>query len=93
MLAFEVGDPSLTLGINDRVALAQVTAVAQRRIHERHMVAGVTIVNPAATVIDVDVEIGPDTVIAPFTSVHGDEPDRLRLHDRPGQHADRHRGG
>ncbi len=51
--------------------LAEVTAVAQRQIHARHMLAGVTIVNPAATVIDVDVEIAPDAVIAPFTSLHG----------------------
>ena len=35
------------------------------------MLAGVTIVNPAATVIDHGVEIGQDTVIAPFTSLHG----------------------
>ena len=35
------------------------------------MLAGVTIVNPAATVIDVGVEIGQDTVIEPFTSLHG----------------------
>ena len=53
------------------MGLAAVTAVAQRRIHERHMLAGVTIVDPAATVIDVDVQIGQDTVIAPFTSLHG----------------------
>jgi bifunctional UDP-N-acetylglucosamine pyrophosphorylase/glucosamine-1-phosphate N-acetyltransferase len=45
--------------------------VAQQQIHERHMLAGVTIVHPGATVIDVDVEIGEDTVIAPFTSLHG----------------------
>ena len=49
----------------------QVAAVAQRRIQERHMLAGVTIVNPAATTIDVGVEIGQDTVIAPFSSLHG----------------------
>ncbi len=72
VLAFEVGDPSLTLGVNDRAQLAHVTALAQKRIHDRHMEAGVTIVNPDATVIDVDVEIGPDTVIAPFTSIHGE---------------------
>ena len=36
------------------------------------MLAGVTIVNPGATVIDADVEIGSDTVIAPFTCLHGD---------------------
>jgi bifunctional UDP-N-acetylglucosamine pyrophosphorylase/glucosamine-1-phosphate N-acetyltransferase len=35
------------------------------------MLAGVTIVDPTATVIDADVEIGEDTVIAPFSSVHG----------------------
>ena len=69
--AFEVDDPALTLGVNDRIGLAAVMAVAQRRINEAHMAAGVTIVNPAATVIDVDVSIGPDTTIAPFTSLHG----------------------
>jgi bifunctional UDP-N-acetylglucosamine pyrophosphorylase / glucosamine-1-phosphate N-acetyltransferase len=71
VLAFELDDPLQTLGINDRLALAQVQAVAQQQIHERHMLAGVTIVNPGATVIDVDVRIGADSVIAPFTSLHG----------------------
>jgi bifunctional UDP-N-acetylglucosamine pyrophosphorylase/glucosamine-1-phosphate N-acetyltransferase len=71
VLALEIEDPTLMLGVNDRAGLAEVTAVAQQRIHARHMEAGVTIVNPAATVIDVDVEIGSDTVIAPFTSLHG----------------------
>ena len=70
VLAHEIDDAS-ELGVNDRVGLAAVRAVAQRRIHERHMLAGVTIVDPATTVIDVDVQIGPDTVIAPFTSLHG----------------------
>ncbi|MGH2894087.1 MAG: bifunctional UDP-N-acetylglucosamine diphosphorylase/glucosamine-1-phosphate N-acetyltransferase GlmU [Solirubrobacteraceae bacterium] len=69
--AFELSDPDELLGINDRVQLADVAGVAQRQIHERHMLAGVTIVNPAATVIDAGVTIGPDTVIAPFTSLHG----------------------
>src|SRR5437764_589741 len=46
-------------------------STATRRCHDRHMLAGVTIVNPAATVIDVGVEIGRDTVIAPFSSLHG----------------------
>ena len=69
--AYELADPDEMLGINDRVQLAEVTAVAQRQIQMRHMLAGVTIVNPAATVIDVDVEIAADVVIAPFTSLHG----------------------
>jgi bifunctional UDP-N-acetylglucosamine pyrophosphorylase/glucosamine-1-phosphate N-acetyltransferase len=71
VLAHEATDPGVMIGINDRVALARATALAQQRIHERHMLAGVTIVDPAATVIDADVVIGQDTVIAPFTSLHG----------------------
>jgi bifunctional UDP-N-acetylglucosamine pyrophosphorylase / glucosamine-1-phosphate N-acetyltransferase len=71
VLAHELADPSETIGINDRAALAEVRAIAQQRIHERHMLAGVTIVDPDATVIDAEVEIGEDTVIAPFSSLHG----------------------
>ena len=59
------------LQINDRPQLAAVTAVAQREICARHMRAGVTIVAPGATVIDVDVEIGQDTVIEPGTALRG----------------------
>jgi bifunctional UDP-N-acetylglucosamine pyrophosphorylase / glucosamine-1-phosphate N-acetyltransferase len=69
--AHQLSDSSEMLQINDRRQLADVTAIAQRQIHERHMLAGVTIVNPAATLIDAEVQLGQDTVIAPFTSVHG----------------------
>jgi bifunctional UDP-N-acetylglucosamine pyrophosphorylase / glucosamine-1-phosphate N-acetyltransferase len=71
VVAFELADPTETLGVNDRKGLAEVRAVAQRRINERHMLAGVTIVDPQATVIDIGVEIGADTEVAPFTSLHG----------------------
>ncbi len=71
VLAFEVDDSTLTLGVNDRIDLAAVTALAQRRISEAHMAAGVTILDPDGTIIDADVEIGADTVIAPFSSLHG----------------------
>jgi bifunctional UDP-N-acetylglucosamine pyrophosphorylase/glucosamine-1-phosphate N-acetyltransferase len=71
VIAFELDDPDQTLGVNDRRALAEVRALAQRRIIERHLLAGVTVVDPAATVIDVEVSIEPDAVIAPFTSLHG----------------------
>ena len=69
--AHEIADAS-ELGVNDRVQLALVRTIAQRRIHERHMLAGVTIVDPATAVIDVDVRIEQDAVIEPFTSLHGD---------------------
>jgi bifunctional UDP-N-acetylglucosamine pyrophosphorylase/glucosamine-1-phosphate N-acetyltransferase len=68
--AYTAEDPDSMLGINDRAQLAEVASIAQARIHRRHMLAGVTVVDPRATVIDADVEIGPDTVIAPFSSVH-----------------------
>ncbi|MFL5818261.1 MAG: bifunctional UDP-N-acetylglucosamine diphosphorylase/glucosamine-1-phosphate N-acetyltransferase GlmU [Conexibacter sp.] len=69
--AHTVDDPALALGINDRGDLAAVRAIAQQRIHARHMAQGVTIVDPGSTVIDAEVEIANDTTIAPFTSVLG----------------------
>ena len=69
--AHVVKDERLVLGVNDRAALARVRGLAQAAIHERHMRAGVGIVDPHATVIDVDVEIGRDTVIEPFSTIRG----------------------
>ncbi len=69
--AHVVADERLVLGVNDRAALARVRKLAQAAIHERHMQAGVGIVDPDATVIDVDVQIGQDTVIEPFTTLRG----------------------
>ncbi len=69
--AHTVSDERLVLGVNDRAGLAQVRGLAQEAIHARHMAAGVSIVDPGTTVIDVDVEIGPDTTIEPFTTIRG----------------------
>ena len=69
--AYVLDDFRLMLGINDRVGLARVRKLAQDAIHERHMRAGVDIIDPQSTVIDVDVEIGQDTVIEPFTTIRG----------------------
>jgi bifunctional UDP-N-acetylglucosamine pyrophosphorylase/glucosamine-1-phosphate N-acetyltransferase len=67
----EAADPSIVLGVNDRRDLAVLSSHAQTRIHERHMLAGVTIVQPASTAIDVTVAIGPDTVVEPCTQLRG----------------------
>jgi bifunctional UDP-N-acetylglucosamine pyrophosphorylase / glucosamine-1-phosphate N-acetyltransferase len=64
-------DPDLMLGVNDRAGLAAVRQIAQRRIHDEHMRNGVTIVDPASTLIDVDVAIGADTIIEPSTFLRG----------------------
>ena len=64
-------DERLMLGVNDRVALAHVRGLAQRAIVERHMLSGVTVVDPHSVQIDVDVEIGEDTRIEPGTALKG----------------------
>ena len=64
-------DPDLARGVNDRVQLAEVRAIAQRRIHDAHGRAGVTIVDPASTLIDVTVSIGEDTTIEPSSYLRG----------------------
>jgi bifunctional UDP-N-acetylglucosamine pyrophosphorylase/glucosamine-1-phosphate N-acetyltransferase len=66
-----VTDATLTLGVNNRVDLARVRALAQARIHRAHGLAGVTIVDPASTLIEADVEIGRDTVVEPGTFLRG----------------------
>ncbi|HWG08316.1 MAG TPA: bifunctional UDP-N-acetylglucosamine diphosphorylase/glucosamine-1-phosphate N-acetyltransferase GlmU [Solirubrobacteraceae bacterium] len=69
--AHRLDDPAAMLGVNDRAALARARRLAQHAINHRHMLAGVGIVDPEATVIDVDVQIGRDTTIEPFTSIRG----------------------
>jgi bifunctional UDP-N-acetylglucosamine pyrophosphorylase/glucosamine-1-phosphate N-acetyltransferase len=63
--AISVADPDEAHGINDRRQLAAVAAIQRRRIVDRHMLAGVTILDPATTYIDDTVSIGADTVIYP----------------------------
>lgn len=66
-----ITDHTLTLGINDRVQLAEVAQIAQRRIHDELQRAGVTILDPASTHIDAGVTIGQDTIVEPGTSLKG----------------------
>jgi bifunctional UDP-N-acetylglucosamine pyrophosphorylase/glucosamine-1-phosphate N-acetyltransferase len=58
-------------GINTRAELAFVAARLRDRINEAHMLAGVTIVDPASTWIEAGVEIEPDVTIHPFSVVRG----------------------
>ena len=60
-----------TIGINNRVQLAEAEQILRWRILERHMLAGVTIVDPASTYIDAEAQIGSDTVILPGTMITG----------------------
>ncbi|NDZ96738.1 bifunctional UDP-N-acetylglucosamine diphosphorylase/glucosamine-1-phosphate N-acetyltransferase GlmU [Streptomyces sp. SID6673] len=69
--AHTVDDPHLVAGCNDRVQLAELGAELNRRIVRRHQLAGVTVVDPASTWIDVDVTIGEDVRIEPGTQLLG----------------------
>lgn len=64
-------DPDDAMGINDRVALSVAEERLRRRINERHMRNGVTIVDPASTRIDATVEIGQDARIEPGSTLQG----------------------
>ena len=71
VVAHKSSDPSVNLGVNTRADLAVVTAEARRKILERHMLAGVTVVDPVATWVDVDVEIAADATLEPGTRLQG----------------------
>jgi bifunctional UDP-N-acetylglucosamine pyrophosphorylase / glucosamine-1-phosphate N-acetyltransferase len=65
------GDPLEAEGVNTRAELALAAASLRDRINEEHMLAGVTIVDPASTWIEVGVEIEPDVVVHPYTVIRG----------------------
>ncbi|MET9801445.1 bifunctional UDP-N-acetylglucosamine diphosphorylase/glucosamine-1-phosphate N-acetyltransferase GlmU [Streptomyces sp. NPDC006368] len=59
------------LGINNRVQLAEARALLNRRLLERAMTAGVTVVDPASVFVDVTVTFERDAVIHPGTQLSG----------------------
>ncbi|HSW46104.1 MAG TPA: NTP transferase domain-containing protein [Phycisphaerae bacterium] len=59
------------MGVNSREQLAEVGRIMQTRIQKNLMSNGVTIVDPLNTWIDIRARIGQDTVIYPFTYIHG----------------------
>ena len=64
-------DPRETDGVNTRAELAAAAAVLRDRINEAHMLAGVTILDPATTWIDPTVELEADAIVHPFTVLRG----------------------
>ncbi|WP_275942635.1 bifunctional UDP-N-acetylglucosamine diphosphorylase/glucosamine-1-phosphate N-acetyltransferase GlmU [Paenibacillus alba] len=60
-----------SIGVNDRVALAEAERLFKARINREHMLNGVTIIDPANTYIEKDVTIGADTVLLPGTILRG----------------------
>lgn len=69
--AVRTPDPMLVEGVNDRAQLSVLRRELNDRVLDAHMRAGVTIIDPATTWIDVDVTIAADVTIAPGTQLHG----------------------
>jgi bifunctional UDP-N-acetylglucosamine pyrophosphorylase / glucosamine-1-phosphate N-acetyltransferase len=63
-------DPWLVAGVNDRVQLAAVGAELNRRLLERWMRAGVTIIDPTSVWLDADITLAPDVVLHPGVQLH-----------------------
>ncbi|MNH88553.1 Bifunctional protein GlmU [compost metagenome] len=64
-------DVSESIGVNDRIALAEAERLLKERINRHHMLNGVTIIDPNHTYIETDVQIGMDTVLLPGTILKG----------------------
>jgi bifunctional UDP-N-acetylglucosamine pyrophosphorylase/glucosamine-1-phosphate N-acetyltransferase len=71
VVALVASDPDETHGVNDRSQLAVAEAELRRRTNERWMRDGVTIVDPAATYLDVGVVLAPDVTLFPGTVLQG----------------------
>ena len=69
--AMTVVDVTEIQGINDRIHLAKAESALRRRVLDKLMMDGVTVIDTASTFIDQTVEIGSDTVIYPFTYIEG----------------------
>lgn len=69
--AFVATDASETMGVNNRIQLAEAERILRQRIRERHMLAGVTLVDPPSIFIDHEVTIGRDSIIEPHSYLWG----------------------
>lgn len=67
----QLDDPVLVAGVNDRAQLAHLRAELNERLITDWMLAGVTVIDPATTWVDVDVELEQDVTLLPGTQLHG----------------------
>jgi len=66
-----VDDPNEVRGINSQRELAELATLLRQAKNAALMEAGVTLIDPATTYIDVDVEVGPDTIVHPNVLLEG----------------------
>ncbi|MCC7125856.1 MAG: bifunctional UDP-N-acetylglucosamine diphosphorylase/glucosamine-1-phosphate N-acetyltransferase GlmU [Acidobacteria bacterium] len=66
-----VSDANEIRGVNSRSELAEVTRMVRQQKNEELMAAGVTLMDPATTYVDIDVQVGADTVLYPGVILEG----------------------
>jgi bifunctional UDP-N-acetylglucosamine pyrophosphorylase/glucosamine-1-phosphate N-acetyltransferase len=71
VVSLEVEDDGTLAGINDRSQLAAAELELRMIVNERHMLAGVTMIDPVRTYVDVSVELAPDVVLEPGVVLRG----------------------
>lgn len=71
VVALESDDPAEAVGVNDRAQLARAEAELRRRINQRWMQAGVTMVDPGRTYVDAAVRLAADVTLFPGTVLQG----------------------
>lgn len=71
VMAVDLQDSQEILGINDRLQLANAYDILQKRVKEKWMAAGVTMINPNTITIDETVELESDVIIEPQTHLRG----------------------
>ncbi|QLE47268.1 bifunctional UDP-N-acetylglucosamine diphosphorylase/glucosamine-1-phosphate N-acetyltransferase GlmU [Nostoc sp. C057] len=84
VMAVNVEDNQEILGINDRLQLATASEILQKRVKEKWMLAGVTLIDPASITIDETVELQPDVIIEPQTHLRGNTVIKTGSHIGPG---------
>ncbi|MEH2284782.1 MAG: bifunctional UDP-N-acetylglucosamine diphosphorylase/glucosamine-1-phosphate N-acetyltransferase GlmU [Nostoc sp.] len=84
VMAVDVKDYQEILGINDRLQLATASEILQKRVKEKWMLAGVTLIDPTSITIDETVELQPDVIIEPQTHLRGNTVIQTGSHIGPG---------
>ncbi|SDY57034.1 bifunctional UDP-N-acetylglucosamine pyrophosphorylase / Glucosamine-1-phosphate N-acetyltransferase [Proteiniborus ethanoligenes] len=68
---YKIRDNEEIAGINSRIQLAEAEKIMRKRINNKHMINGITIINPDNTYIDSEVAIERDTIIYPGAIIEG----------------------
>ena len=70
-ISYEIMDEEEIQGINNRIDLAKCEEIIQRKIKTKHMLNGVTFINPESTTVSEESEIGMDVIIEANSHIRG----------------------